>query len=719
MIDQNSQFFAILTAVGEAKQANADALGIPWKLTHLGVGDANGTEPIPDRLQTKLINERRRAPLNQLKIDPANPAVLIAEQVIPEEVGGWWVREIGLYDEAGDLVAIANCAPSFKPVLSQGSGRTQIVRMNFIVSSVGNIVLKIDPAVVLATREYVDSSIIAAINKQDFKRSVMVATTANIVLSGAQTIDGQAVPAGARVLVKDQVTGKDNGIYLTTGGAWARAEDADASIEVTPGLFVHVEQGALNGDTVWQLTTDAPIVLGTTALTFDIVAGKTGVNAGTYRSVTVDARGRVTGGSNPTTLSGYGITDAYTKPQIDELIAGQARVVSTPAISGASSSKAGVLVALTASASSLLVGGSIASFTFTLPDGTSSTVGASSGSATKSVMALGSIGTNYVVKVFATDNGGNKSAVASKSIAITDHAPPTAPTTVTVADKVYQNSTGNTLVASGATASDGATITYSITQSGGVELAFSKTSGITAGEVVTFLAPSVSADTVVTINVVAVDSLGGQSSQKTTAITVAAVPSQIGVAYGGGFYGGRMKVGADSYAVILAPKASGESASLQVRTTQTDTPGTASTWDGAANTAAMIAAGAAAHPAANFCKGLSIGGYTDWVLPAQDQLELLYRNFKPTTALSNANGVDGINPNSDPVGVAYTGGSPAQTTISAFMTGGAEAFTSGFYWTSTRNTAGTNIYLSLNNGHPTNTGKDTAYSVRAVRMVKI
>lgn len=163
MIDQNSQFFAILTAVGEAKQANADALGIPWKLTHLGVGDANGTDPIPDRLQTHLLNERRRAPLNQLKIDPANPAVLIAEQVIPADVGGWWVREIGLYDEAGDLVAIANCAPSFKPVLSQGSGRTQIVRMNFIVSSVGNIVLKIDPSVVLATREYVDSSIIAVL----------------------------------------------------------------------------------------------------------------------------------------------------------------------------------------------------------------------------------------------------------------------------------------------------------------------------------------------------------------------------------------------------------------------------------------------------------------------------------------------------------------------------------------------------------------------------
>lgn len=156
MTDQNSQFFAILTAVGEAKQANADALGIAWQITQLGVGDANGTEPIPDREQTSLINERRRAPLNQLSVDPQNAAIIIAEQVIPAEVGGWWIREIGLYDADNDLVAIANCAPSFKPLLSQGSGRTQVVRMNLIVSSSANVQLKIDPSVVLATRAYVD-----------------------------------------------------------------------------------------------------------------------------------------------------------------------------------------------------------------------------------------------------------------------------------------------------------------------------------------------------------------------------------------------------------------------------------------------------------------------------------------------------------------------------------------------------------------------------------
>ncbi|VVN89382.1 hypothetical protein PS706_01779 [Pseudomonas fluorescens] len=311
MIDRNSQFMAILTNVGAAKLANANALGIPWNLTELGVGDANGTDPMPSATQTKLINEQRRAPLNQLRVDPVNAAVIIAEQVIPADVGGWWIREIGLYDSDGDLVAVSNCAPSFKPSLDQGSGRTQIVRMNFIVSSVNNIVLKIDPAIVLATREYVDLAVTEAINKQDFKHSVLVATTANIALTGIQTIDGVLLPADTRVLVKNQAQAKDNGIYLVPSkGAWKRALDADTSIEVTPGLFVHVEKGTANADSVWQLVTDAPINLGTTPLDFEMVAGRTGVVAGTYRSLTVDKLGRVIAGTNPTTLAGAGITDA-------------------------------------------------------------------------------------------------------------------------------------------------------------------------------------------------------------------------------------------------------------------------------------------------------------------------------------------------------------------------------------------------------------------------
>ncbi|NUT82419.1 phage tail protein [Pseudomonas brassicacearum] len=268
MIDQTSQFFAILTNVGAAKQANADALGVPWKLTEMGLGDANGTDPTPSAAQTSLINEWRRRPLNQLLIDPINPAVIIAEQVIPADEGGFWIREIGLYDADGDLVAVANCPPSFKPIMSQGSGRTQVVRMNFIVSSTGNITLKIDPSVVLATREYVERRILEELYKLDSKQSVRAATTANIALSGLQTIDGVSLLAGDRVLVKNQATSKDNGIYVVGVAAWQRAPDADSSAEVTSAMILSVEQGATLADTRWQLVTDGAIVLGSTSLSF-------------------------------------------------------------------------------------------------------------------------------------------------------------------------------------------------------------------------------------------------------------------------------------------------------------------------------------------------------------------------------------------------------------------------------------------------------------------
>ncbi|WP_095059223.1 phage tail protein [Pseudomonas sp. Irchel s3f7] len=336
MIDKTSQFFAILTAVGEAKHANAIAMGLDWMFTEMGLGDANGTDPIPDRLQTELINEWRRAPLNQIRVDPANPNTVITEQIIPPEVGGEWIREIGLYDVDGDLVAVANCAPSYKPLLAQGTGKTQVVRMNFIVSSSANIVLKIDPAVVLATREYVDLAISEALAKLDHKQSARVAATAPITLSNVQTIDDVAVVIGDRVLVTAQEEAEDNGLYVVSVEGWTRAADADNSLEVTPGLFIHVEQGTVNGDSLWQLVTDAPITLGTTGLQFELIAGGSGAGVGTFRSVTVDALGRVVAGTNPTTLDGYGITDAL---PVDgtAVAATQLETARTLSISGAGS----------------------------------------------------------------------------------------------------------------------------------------------------------------------------------------------------------------------------------------------------------------------------------------------------------------------------------------------------------------------------------------------
>ncbi|WP_130081775.1 phage tail protein [Escherichia coli] len=155
-----AKYFAILTNQGAARLANAAALGTKLNLTQMAVGDANGSLPTPEPAQTKLINQKRIAPLNLLTVDPANTSQIIAEQIIPENEGGFWIREIGLYDDDGILIAVANCPETYKPQLQEGSGRTQTIRMILIVSSTSAITLKIDPAVVLATRQYVDDKVI-------------------------------------------------------------------------------------------------------------------------------------------------------------------------------------------------------------------------------------------------------------------------------------------------------------------------------------------------------------------------------------------------------------------------------------------------------------------------------------------------------------------------------------------------------------------------------
>lgn len=199
------------------------------------------------------------------------------------------------------------------------------------------------------TKSYVD----AIAQGIDAKASVVAATTANITLSGTQTIDGVSVAANDRVLVKDQTTTSQNGIYIASASSWTRSTDADAWTELV-AAYTFVEGGTTNGSNGYFCTVAAGGTLGTTAVTWtqfsgagQITAGAglvksgntldvgtasssrivvnsdnidlatTGVTASTYKSVTVDAYGRITGGTNPTTISGFGITDAYTKTEVD------------------------------------------------------------------------------------------------------------------------------------------------------------------------------------------------------------------------------------------------------------------------------------------------------------------------------------------------------------------------------------------------------------------
>ncbi|HHE6468363.1 TPA: phage tail protein [Providencia rettgeri] len=171
------KYFALLTTYGEKVLAEATALGTKIELTHMAVGDGGGTLPAPDTKQTKLVNEKRRAAINTLFIDSVNTNQVIAEQVIPENEGGWWIREIGLFDKSGLLVAVANCPETYKPLLAEGSGRTQTIRMILIVSHTEAVTLKVDPAIVLATRGYVDDSVKTAIEAHVKSRNHPDATT--------------------------------------------------------------------------------------------------------------------------------------------------------------------------------------------------------------------------------------------------------------------------------------------------------------------------------------------------------------------------------------------------------------------------------------------------------------------------------------------------------------------------------------------------------------
>lgn len=212
-------------------------------------------------------------------------------------------------------------------------------------------------------------------------------------------------------------------------------------------------------------------------------------------------------------------------------------------------------------------------------------------------------------------------------------------------------------------------------------------------------------------------------------------PSEIGQAFGGGFYAGNIVEGGVEYYVIVAPKASGEATSSQFKTTNTASPDATQTLNnGPAATAAMVSAGS--HPAAAFCAALSIGGFSDWYLPARDELELAYRNLKPTTganATSNrsfsgitypegndlSSDTQGINRNSNPTGAAYTTGNPAQTSVVSFQAGGTEAFAAVKYWSSTEFGSTFGWGTRLNDGVSGDTSKTDAEYVRAIRRVAV
>jgi hypothetical protein len=203
---------------------------------------------------------------------------------------------------------------------------------------------------------------------------------------------------------------------------------------------------------------------------------------------------------------------------------------------------------------------------------------------------------------------------------------------------------------------------------------------------------------------------------------------KIGDAFEGGFFAGLISHTADgvaTHALIVAPRATGASgggytitSNLQWKTSNTTTAGTTSLFDGAVNTAAMVTAGIASHPAAQFCVNLSIGGYSDWYLPARYELEIAYYHLKPNDTNSTS---WGINNYSVPERTAnYTAGDPAQTSVTAFKDTGSEPFVTGVHWSSTEDSSTTAWRLNFNDGNQFDTSKDNGLTrVRAFRKLAL
>ncbi|WP_258034217.1 phage tail protein [Pectobacterium odoriferum] len=300
----SATYFALLTNIGAAKLANATALGSRLNITRMAVGDGGGVLPTPNPAQTKLINEKRRAALNNLSIDPKNPSQIIAEQVIPENEGGWWVREVGLFDDDGNLIAVANCPETYKPLLQQGSGRIQTVRMILIVSSTDAVTLKIDPAVVLATRGYVDDAL--AEHEKSRKHPDGTLTAKGFVqLSSATNSDSDVLAATPKAVkaVNDNANGRVPSGRKVNGKA----------------LTADITLGAGDVGAYTKLETDTAVSVATTAAN---TAATAAANANT------NANGRVPSGRtvNGKALSadialGAGDVGAYTKAETDTRVA--------------------------------------------------------------------------------------------------------------------------------------------------------------------------------------------------------------------------------------------------------------------------------------------------------------------------------------------------------------------------------------------------------------
>ncbi len=254
-----SVYYAILTTAGQNKIAAFATGGPAVNISVLAVGDANGAYYDPTGAESGLVHQVWQGAVNQVYTHPNNPNWIVVEAIIPASAGGFDIREACIRDDAGVMIAISKYPLTNKPAPGSGSEKDIYVRMIFQVANTAAVSQMIDPSLIMATREYVDARM---------PRHVKAVATGNVGLTGLIAVDDINLAVNDRLLVAAQTDPKQNGIYGVQEGAWTRALDCDNSLEVLANMLVVVERGTVNSDTIWMLTTDAPITLGTSSLTF-------------------------------------------------------------------------------------------------------------------------------------------------------------------------------------------------------------------------------------------------------------------------------------------------------------------------------------------------------------------------------------------------------------------------------------------------------------------
>lgn len=268
-----STYYCLITNAGLAKLAAAQAAGTAVTLSQFAVGDSNGIYYEPLATQLTLVGEEWRGAINRVFVSPNDATRIVIEALIPASAGGFDIREAGIIDADGALFAVGKYPLTSKPAPGSGSEKDLYVRMILQVNNAATVTQTIDPSVVTLTQ--------AALDALDWKNSCKVGTIGNVNLSGGapSTVDGVALAINDRVMVKNQTTASQNGIYrvqtVGTGsnGTWVRATDADSAFDVTANLVVAVEQGTVNADSIWMLTTNGPITMGATDLAFVCIFG--------------------------------------------------------------------------------------------------------------------------------------------------------------------------------------------------------------------------------------------------------------------------------------------------------------------------------------------------------------------------------------------------------------------------------------------------------------